>query len=91
MKNLIMVLVCFCFLAYVDRDNQSMMFCNEIGDKAKISEMNINEFSVIMDWRKDVNKEDCSTTGCSYWRVIKTAPEETICVEIKYNYGAQRL
>jgi len=68
------------------------MFCNEIGNKTKLSEMDIKKVTAVTEWRKDTDndKEDCSD-GCSYWRILKTSPDETICVEIQYNFGAESL
>ena len=83
------VLLCFCFLAYVNRDDQRMMFCNEADDgRAKISEFEFEGAELIRDWERD--DPECRNE-CSFWRVWRLKPEDIICVEIEYNYGEKEI
>ena len=82
------VLICFCFLADVNHDKQTILFCND-SDKGNENVITSTEdVKVLIDWRKD--KKDC-VGECSYWRTLKLLPEGIICTEIQYNFGKKNI
>ena len=80
------VLVCLCFLVNVDKEKQTMIFCNETeyGGERNLK----GEIEEIMGWQKD---DTTCKEECSFWRVLKLKPSEVICTEIKYNYGNKEI
>lgn len=83
------VLICFCFLAYVNRDDQRMMFCNETEDgRHSLSEFEFEGAELIKNWERD---DPTCTEDCSFWRIWKLKPEDIICVEIEYTYGKKEI